>query len=374
MDHNDLIMSSHGSGSSAIVDFIVDIPHGKDIVVLQLTDTQIIDASQARSPTRLCAQEKIYWAKDQLEERCFQYLRHVINTVAPNLILLTGDLVYGEFDDSGSSLIALIEFLESFGIPWAPVFGNHDNESLLGADWQCQQLINSSHCLFAKRPLNGCGNYTVGLRQDGLLKRVFFMLNSNSYILSKNDPSKRPKVQYGFNDDQIDWYTATVHSIREVSPMTRFSFAFHTQLQSFADAFAKYGFTNHNTNICPIEIDSHPDAASGDFGYLGANLKNGWDMDRRVWNSLKSLVVDSVFVGHEHCNSASVVYEGVRCQYGQKSSTYDRANYYNNGKIIGSYTQAGQPIVGGTVIPLASDGSLLTPYICYATIEPENNT
>ena len=72
--------------------------------------------------------------------------------------------------------------------------------------------------------------------------------------------------------------------------------------------------------------------------------------------------------------SASVVYEGVRCQYGQKSSTYDRANYYNNGKIIGSYTQAGQPIVGGTVIPLASDGSLLTPYICYATIEPENNT
>lgn len=369
MNNSNLNLPPNCADAFSSVDFIVDIPKEKDIVILQLTDTQIIDASQARSPTRLHEEEKQYWAKDYMEERCFQYLRYVINAVAPDLILLTGDLVYGEFDDNGSSLKALVEFLDEFQIPWAPVFGNHDNESQLGVDWQCQQLSNASHCLFLQRSLTGSGNYTVGLRQGGLLKRVFFMLDSNSFHHAQGaNSASTPNARYGFGEDQIAWYTSVAQAIHFASPETKFSFAFHTQLHIFAEAFAKYGFTNHNTHVHPIHIDSHPNVVPGDFGYLGANLKNGWDLDLRVWNSIKSLSVDSIFVGHEHCNNASVIYDGIRCQYGQKSSTYDRANYCANGNIVSSYTGAGQPIVGGTVIPLASDGSLLTPYICYAKI------
>ena len=360
---------SRGSDDLTVVDFIIDIPSNKDIVILQLTDTQIIDASQARSITRLDDEEKLYWAKGLTEIRCFQYLRYVIETVVPDLILLTGDLVYGEFDDNGTSLTALIEFMDGFGIPWAPVFGNHDNESKLGVNWQSAKLSNASNCLFIQRSLTGNGNYTVGLRQNGQLKRAFFMLDSNSCNHTPVSTCKSSKTsRYGFGEDQIAWYTAVALAIRTSSPETKISFAFHTQLQIFADAFAKYGFTNQNTNVHPIKIDSHPNVEAGDFGYLGANLKNPWDSDHHVWNGLRALGVDSIFVGHEHCNSASVVYEGIRCQYGLKSSTYDRANYCADGKIISSYTEAGRPLVGGTVIPLAADGSLLTPYICYANI------
>ena len=92
---------------------------------------------------------------------------------------MTGDLVYGEFDDAGTSLLALIEFMESFDIPWAPIFGNHDNESKKGADWQSARLEAAKNCLFKQRTLTGNGNYTVGIQQDGVLKRVFFMLDSN---------------------------------------------------------------------------------------------------------------------------------------------------------------------------------------------------
>ena len=79
--------------------------------------------------------------------------------------------------------------------------------------------------------------------------------------------------------------------------------------------------------------------------------------------------MDSIFVGHEHCNSASVVYEGVRCQYGQKISTYDRANFVGiDGRIVGTYfgdiTGTRKAIMGGTVIPLsAKTGEITKPYI-----------
>ena len=74
--------------------------------------------------------------------------------------------------------------------------------------------------------------------------------------------------------------------------------------------------------------------------------------------------VDSVFVGHEHTISASVTYEGVRLQFGQKSSTYDSANYINtSGEIVRSYSDAGIPLVGGTVIPVSQKDGTIKPYI-----------
>lgn len=75
------------------------------------------------------------------------------------MIIITGDLVYGEFDDKGTCLLELIKFMESFDIPWAPVFGNHDNESQKGADWQCEQLEKAGNCLFRQRTLTGNSNY-----------------------------------------------------------------------------------------------------------------------------------------------------------------------------------------------------------------------
>ena len=84
-----------------------------------------------------------------------------------------------------------------------------------------------------------------------------------------------------------------------------------------------------------------------------------------VWEGMKALGCDSVFVGHEHCNSASVVYEKVRFQFGQKSSEYDRFNCVGaDGKITGGYTKTGTSLVGGSVIPLSKDdGSIKNPYI-----------
>ncbi len=351
-----------------IPDFIVEVEDGRNPVILQLTDPQILDAAQQRVPNRISNSQAIYYATKRMEANCFKYIRETIEATNPDLIIMTGDLVYGEFDDSGESLLALIEFMESFDIPWAPVFGNHDNESKKGADWQSARLEEAKNCLFKQRTLTGNGNYTVGIKQNGELKRVFFMLDSNGCSATSEESKANGHTfsSVGFGKDQIDWYTETAQSITTLSPATKLSFAFHIQPAIFAEIGQRYGFNGGANPVEPVDIDALENKTSGDFGYIGANLKSAWDHDGTVWNGLKALGVDSIFVGHEHCNSASIVYEGVRLQFGQKSSTYDRVNYLKkDGSIIGSYPPfSGTPLVGGTVMPLSQeDGGICDPYI-----------
>lgn len=363
-----------GSPSEALglVDFVVEVEDGREPVILQLSDTQIIDPTQDRRSTPLSQGEKNYWAPEKINERLYDSLTETIEATNPDLILLTGDLVYGEFDDNGTMLESLIVKMESFGIPWAPVFGNHDNESAKGVDWQCQQLENAEHCLFKQRTLTGNGNYTVGIKQNGLLKRVFFMMDSNGCggMHSNSIANGHSKRIDGFGQDQIDWSINLAEEIKETSPDTKISYAFHIQIYAFKDAYAKYGFANSGTKENPINIDKLENKAESDFGYIGRDLKGPWDTSYTFYNRMKAVGVDSIFVGHEHCNSASVVYDGIRFQYSQKIGTYDRANFVTeSGAIQGGYcldysNTALEPMSGGTVMKLSEkDGSIVEAYI-----------
>lgn len=353
-----------------LVDFTVEVDAWRDPIVLQLTDPQIIDAAQERYATRLDAATEEYWATDKVWERYQQCFTETILKTNPDLIIITGDIVYGEFDDNGTAFEGFVNFMDSFDIPWAPVFGNHENESAKGVDWQCEQLVNAENCLFKQRTLTGNGNYSVGIMQGEILTRVFYMLDSNGCgsASAQSMANGHTKKTSGFGDDQIQWYTESIHQIKAVSPNTKISFAYHIQQAAFQQALEQYGFTGESSSL-PIDIDKHSNKKDGDFGYLGEKFKAAWDEDYTIWNSMKALGVDSVFVGHIHANSASVVYDGIRCQFGQKSSTYDKANYVNaNGNIVASYVSAGDPIIGGTVIVLSKDsGEIKDGYIYYAT-------
>lgn len=361
------LLSFNVMAEEDLIDFVVTVESGRDVKVLQLTDPQIIDSDQMRTSNRLSGGEISRWASGQKENQYKQYLRTVIPRYNPDLIIITGDLIYGEFDDSGASFIDFVEFMDSFGIPWAPVFGNHDNESAMGVDWQCQQLVNSQYCLFKQRTLTGNGNYTVGIRQDNTVKRVFFMLDSNgcSSMSSATRANGHSTSDQGFKSDQITWYKNQAGLIKNQYPNVKISFAFHIQPLVFADALAKYGYPT-----VPINLDRVGD--DGDFGYIGRKLKGGFDDSYAVWNGIKSLGADSIFVGHEHCNSGSFMYQGVRLQYGQKSSTYDRLNYFNSsGEILNNDRSSGNtPLVGGSAIELdKTDGTIVNPHIEYY-IEP----
>ena len=341
------------------VDFVVEVKKGRDPIVLQLTDTQIIDSSQQRTVGRLSGDETEYWAKDKKEERCYKYVREGINRTRPDLIILTGDIVYGEFDDDGSCLTEFVAFMDSFEIPWAPIFGNHENESHKGVDWQCEQFVKAKYCLFKQGDLTGNGNYSIGIKQDGKIVRAFYMLDSNGCGNPSDETlaSNHFKRSMGFADDQIAWYNASIQKLKAKYPNVKISFAFHIQMQIFMQALEeKYDFYSGS-------LDLDKEGVVGDFGYVGHKF-SGWDAIGTVWENLKSLGVDSMFIGHEHSISSSVVYEGIRLQFGQKSSTYDALNYKGErGEIISSSVDAGMPLVGGTVIQISGKDASIVPYI-----------
>ena len=358
-----------------IPDFLVEVEEGRDPVVLQLSDTQTW--SWGAAP----------------EEQCYKYVREVVGKTNPDLIIVTGDLVYGRFDPNGSLLKSLIAFMETLDTPWAPVFGNHDNESLMGVDWQCAQLEAAENCLFKQGDVTGNGNYSVGIAQGDELLRVFYMMDSNGCgapMINSDGVHTAPapgtnvvKTSQGFGQDQVDWYTNQINAIHKADSDVKISFAYHIQQSIFQKVFTKYeeydGLTSNSALINPLNFDTMETADETDFGYLGRPMKGGWDGTYEIYKGMKALGADSIFVGHEHCNSASIVYDGVRFQYGQKSSTYDRYNSVSaDGTITGnSSTPAGaHPLLGGTVIPISSvDGSIGTGYICYAgdpfNFEPE---
>lgn len=349
-----------------MIDFIIDLPKGKTPVVLQLSDPQMLDASQAVAG-RLAGGEESYWAKDKKEERCFRYIREIVENTKPDLILIAGDIVYGEFDHDGTALLSFIEFMDGLGVYWAPVFGNHETESKMGADWQCRQLESAKYCLFKQRTLTGNGNYTVGIKQDGKITRVFYMVDSNSGAPSERSVANgHSQHRAGFGEDQIAWYTEGIKALKQTYPQVKISFMFHIAISAFEKAFEKYGYTkDRSSGVFPIVIDNL-DKTGTDFGTILLPTPT-WDGDNTVWQGFKALGVDSVFVGHDHELCASVVYEGVRLQFGLKSTTYDSNIYIDeNGNLKKSWVPCGTPMIGGTVMELIPcDGTIEKAYHYY---------
>ncbi|MCR4718717.1 MAG: metallophosphoesterase, partial [Firmicutes bacterium] len=352
---------------SEYVDFVVDVEEGREPVILQITDTQIIDSSQRRTKSRISDTAIAYWKPDKMDELCFDYLREVVAETKPDFIIMTGDNVYGEFDDDGSCFKALVDVMESFNIPWAPIYGNHDAETALGVDWQCARLENAPNCLFKQRTLTGNGNYSVGITQGGELKRVFFMLDSNgaANISEKSLANGHSTATRGFGQDQIAWYTAAAQKINNAYPGMKYSFAYHIPLTIAQEAIGRYQKVTEDNDSELIENLGKLD--DGDFGYICGGFNSKWDKDKIIYEGMKALGCDSHFFGHEHTYSASVVYDGTRFQFGQKSSDYDEINHMLADGTVkkGAATSNGTPMVGGTVMKMAQDGSFSDLHIHY---------
>ena len=155
------ILTGNDGNAFAGCDFVVRLSGDRintKIKILQLTDTQVIDASQRRTADRIRPDEIIAWDPKNFDAQCGNHIRSLVAQTKPDLIILTGDIVYGSFDDNGTTLDWFCDLMDSFKIPWAPVFGNHDNESQKGVDWQCARLKRSAYCLFERGNVSGNSN------------------------------------------------------------------------------------------------------------------------------------------------------------------------------------------------------------------------
>lgn len=322
------------SGSKGC-DFIVSLPKKETVRLLQITDMQFIDAGQRRTADRLRIDEINAWNIKNSGILCKNHIKSLIAQSNPDLIFITGDMVYGSFDDNGTVFEDFCEFMDSFEIPWAPVFGNHDNETKKGVKWQCEQLEKSRYCLFKRGNVSGNGNYTVGIAVDGELVRMLHMLDSNG-CSNCDDTAVIKKA--GIFADQMDLILKNSILAEKASGKRVPSFvAFHIPVSEFEDAEVHNGYKTDDRELYTIGVDVR--AKKRDFGFKMERynpIKTDFDFLVRI----KACGVDGVFAGHCHSINTVIEYENIKWVFGLKTGQYD---YHIPGQI------------GGTVVTLTGD-------------------
>ena len=73
------------------------------IKLLQITDMQVIDSLQRRTPERLRIDEINSWKPENFDALCGKQIRSLVVQTKPDLIFITGDIIYGSFEDKGST-------------------------------------------------------------------------------------------------------------------------------------------------------------------------------------------------------------------------------------------------------------------------------
>ena len=316
-----------------LTDFTIEIPEKREVVILQVTDTQPVDAGQKRFETRI--KDSTPLTEEKRYETIYRFIDDGIKRAKPELIIITGDIIYGEFDDSGENLLSFIRFMESKKIPWAPVFGNHDNESKKGALWQCEQFEKAEHCLFKRGEVTGNGNYSIGISVAGKLARVIYMLDSNGctqayryFWYCDNYPDynegEKVKTEDGFGEDQVKWLASSAEMVDDAEGRKVPKFAcFHIPVDNIAGYAFKKGYISdeHDAKNEEFNIGKTVDAKDGDFG-LKAEKLSGFHYDG-IMDILKKAGIDGVFVGHQHNINASILCDGIRFTFGLKTGLHD---------------------------------------------------
>lgn len=149
-----------------------------------------------------------------------------VETVKPDLIVLTGDNISGGGCNSGMEAVdsvlvktaidCYMSVFEEYGIPVAMVFGNHDAEC--GVTKEEQMAIYMQYSCFIGYDegdsVYGCGNYNVPIyssTDNSKISYNLWMIDSNMYDV---DSSGNNNGYDYVRQDQLDWYRSTADTLK----------------------------------------------------------------------------------------------------------------------------------------------------------------
>ena len=307
--------SAEDSFSVADNTVVIEKDPDKDFVILNLSDIQLSD-------------EDAHGYFGELAEALIDKL---ITDTQPDLITLSGDNVYGWL-----GWIWLIDLLDSYEIPWAPVFGNHDGATATYASWCAWQIKNTSeYAIFDFGPKDmGHGNYIITITENDKPIHQLYMMDTHKDATYDVDG-------YTYNgydhlwDNQIEWYKWAVNgTTAETGSVIDSTVIYHIPNVEFSDAW--YDSYDYWAQDFKPEYE-------GAFGYnmegiSSAPVNNGFFDVVKELGSTKHIIC-----GHNHRNNSSIEYEGVWHHYAVKTG-------------VGSYYE--KEVQGGKVFTLASDGTL----------------
>ncbi|MCM1026178.1 MAG: glycoside hydrolase family 92 protein [Roseburia sp.] len=235
----------------------------------------------------------------------------VIDYADPDLILVGGDtfgcgIGVSRPEEVREYLDLIMERAEKKRIPWAHVYGNHDDN--LGVSKEVQQKIYESYpfCVSkaGEEAIAGVGNYVLPvLRSDSQEPAL------NIWALDSHRSMPRPS--------QVNWYYETSKALEAFYGRKIPAILYqHIELP-------EYRYMLEQPEECGVtetqgETINFPGENTGLFS---ACLERG--------------DVRAIFCGHEHLVDVSGVYKGIRLSFGA-SCSYDAgsANHLRGGRII----------------------------------------
>lgn len=261
--------------------------------ILQITDVHILN-------------------DEKKDAKAFKTIDAMVETTNPDMIVLTGDLTSEK--ENFTAFKTMCEYLESFNIPWAFVFGNHegldikyapdeviDPEKIADRQTLSDYLETLPNCIYeaGDENVDGMGNYYYNVKDDnGNVITSLIMLDSHSYDEENNGYDH-------FHDNQIKWYENTVKTIAkevngdesEVVPSLAF---FHVPMKEYMTAYDEAkGTDNRLWGFCFPKEDGTP------------------AVDDQMFEKMVELgSTKGCFAGHDHMNNFSVNYQGIRLTYG----------------------------------------------------------
>ena len=292
----------------------------KDFVVLNIADVQLNDT-------------ELYDGSWDLAKTT---IKSAVKQTAPDLITLTGDNAWGML-----SYIELCKYIDSFGIPWAPVMGNHDGQNTPSEFWCAYQFTTAKNCLFKFGPEDmGYGNYIINITENGKIIHSLFMMDTHSNA----DDTDAGKINLGADGsagydhlwkNQFEWYEWAVNGITKSAGKTVESTVFmHIPTVEYSTYYAQYYDSDNDCWKDEYKADcfgvNHEEVccANGNNGFFDLCKKLG---------STKNIIV-----GHDHVNSSSMLVDGIRLSYGLKCGS-------------GCYWEP--EMSGGSTLTISSDGS-----------------
>ncbi|KAL8742545.1 MAG: hypothetical protein Q9190_004982 [Brigantiaea leucoxantha] len=154
--------------------------------------------------------------KCDADTRTLEFLGAVLDSEKPDLAVLSGDQVNGETAPDAQS--AVYKFAEMFikrEIPFATIFGNHDDEGSLGrsALMQLTQSLPFSLSLPGPSSVEGTGNYYVEVlarRNSKHSALTLYFLDTHGY-----SPDEQQFRGYDWlKKSQIDWFKSTSQTLK----------------------------------------------------------------------------------------------------------------------------------------------------------------
>lgn len=259
----------------------------------------------------------VHWTWGFGEDRkSGRLMRAVLDAETPDLVVYTGDNIVNGTLLPYRALRQVTEPCAERGIPWAAVFGNHDDEGNAGRQRQMRIMRSLPYCLASAGPagVDGVSNYVlaVGASKDPASPAaLLYFFDSLGYMQYQGEK----KYNY-IQPSQLQWYQKESRSFtgrNAGNPLPALAF-FHIPLP-------EYDLAWESANVVGTKQEEVADSPvnSGLFKVM----KEMGDMT-------------GVFVGHDHVNDYIGEVEGIYLGYGRGTgySTYGKDGYPRGARVI----------------------------------------